>query len=74
MESSYVLAVSFVIYTLAIIVTGLYSTRLRKRTEADFVLANRELGPWVSALSASAPCEPTTGNHGPDYSNTRRPS
>lgn len=57
MESSYVLAVSFVIYTLAIIVTGLYSTRLRKRTEADFVLANRELGPWVSALSASASAE-----------------
>ncbi|MEW5993625.1 MAG: sodium/proline symporter [Candidatus Zixiibacteriota bacterium] len=57
MESNAVLAASFIVYTLAIIITGIYSTRLRKHTEADFVLANRELGPWVSALSASASAE-----------------
>jgi sodium/proline symporter len=56
-DSSFVLAASFIIYTLAIIGTGIYSTKLRKPTEDDFVLANRELGAWVSALSASASAE-----------------
>gem|GEM_PF-6601136 len=48
------LVISFVAHTLGIISIGLYSSRLRKETSDDFVLANRELGPWVSALSASA--------------------
>ena len=52
-----ILTVSFVVYTLFIIGVGLYSSRRRKRTDEDFVLANRELGPWVSALSASASAE-----------------
>jgi sodium/proline symporter len=56
-DSSTLLAASFIVYTLGIIFTGIYSTKLRKRTEDDFVLANRELGPWVSALSASASAE-----------------
>jgi sodium/proline symporter len=56
-ETNFVLVVSFIIYTGIIIVTGIYSTKLRKRTEDDFVLASRELGPWVSALSASASAE-----------------
>jgi len=51
------LALSFVVYTLGIIGIGLYSSRLRKKSSDDFVLANRELGPWVSALSASASSE-----------------
>ena len=48
------LVISFVAYTLGIIGIGLYSSKLRKKTSDDFVLANRELGPWVAALSASA--------------------
>jgi len=51
------LIISFIIYTIGIISIGLYSSRKRKRTTDDFVLANRELGPWVSALSASASAE-----------------
>jgi len=57
METNYVLIVSFIIYTGIIIATGIYSTKRRKHTEDDFVLASRELGPWVSALSASASAE-----------------
>lgn len=57
MEPSTVLAISFIVYTVGIITIGIYSTKLRKRTEDDFILANRELGPWVSALSASASAE-----------------
>jgi sodium/proline symporter len=48
---------SFVAYTLGIVAIGLYSSKSRKKTSDDFVLANRELGPWASALSASASSE-----------------
>jgi len=51
------LILSFIVYTAGIISIGLYSARLRKKTSDDFVLANRELGPWASALSASASSE-----------------
>ncbi len=57
MDSNFVLAASFVVYTAGIIIIGIYSTRRRQRTEDDFVLANRELGTWTSALSASASAE-----------------
>ncbi len=57
MESSTVLTLSFIVYSVGIVAFGLYSTKQRKKTEDDFVLANRELGPWASALSASASSE-----------------
>lgn len=57
METSFALAASFVVYSLFIIGTGLYTTRFRKRTDDDFVLASRELGPWAASLSASASSE-----------------
>ncbi len=56
-DNQTLLIASFVVYSLFIIGVGLYSTRLRKKTEDDFVLANRELGPWAAALSASASSE-----------------
>lgn len=57
MDSNTVMAVSFIVYSLFIVGTGLYSMKLRKNTDDDYVLANRELGPWASALSASASSE-----------------
>ncbi|UCE25446.1 MAG: sodium/proline symporter [Candidatus Zixiibacteriota bacterium] len=57
MDSNIVLTISFIVYSATIIGIGLYSTRLRKKTTDDFVLANRELGPWASSLSASASAE-----------------
>ena len=57
METNWIVAISFVVYTGGIITIGLYSSKLRQKTSDDFVLANRELGPWVSALSASASAE-----------------
>ena len=47
MDSNLILTVSFVVYSLGIILFGLYSTRLRRKTTEDFILANRELGPWA---------------------------
>ncbi|HUV29747.1 MAG TPA: sodium/proline symporter [Acidobacteriota bacterium] len=57
MQFNPTLAISFLVYTAGIITIGLYSSRLRRKTTDDFVLANRELGPWASALSASASAE-----------------
>ncbi len=57
METNLILSISFIAYTGAIVAIGLYSAKWRQKTTDDFVLANRELGPWVSALSASASAE-----------------
>ena len=48
---------SFVVYTLAVVAVGLYSSRYAKRSDEDFFLAGRSLGKWVGALSASASSE-----------------
>jgi len=56
-EVNITMTISFIVYTLGIVLIGLYSSKLRKKTKDDFVLANRELGPWTSALSASASSE-----------------
>ncbi len=52
-----VFAVSFAVYTLAIVAIGVYSARFAKRSDEDYFLAGRKLGPWVAALSASASSE-----------------
>lgn len=57
MDSSVLVIGSFVFYSLFIVAVGLWSARQRKETADDFVLANRELGPWAASLSASASSE-----------------
>jgi len=52
-----VVAVSFAVYTLAIITIGLYSARFARRSDEDYFLAGRSLGGWIAALSASASSE-----------------
>ena len=52
-----VFAVSFGLYTLAIVLVGLYSARYARRSNEDYFLAGRSLGSWVAALSASASSE-----------------
>lgn len=49
--------VSFAIYTLGIVAVGIYSARFARRTDEDYFLAGRSLGPWVAALSAGASSE-----------------
>jgi sodium/proline symporter len=51
------IAISFGIYTLAVMAFGIYSARLGKSTSSDFFLADRGLGAWVSALSGAASAE-----------------
>ena len=52
-----VLLIAFGLYTLGIIAVGVYSARFARRSDEDFFLAGRSLGPWVAALSASASSE-----------------
>ncbi len=48
------LIAAFVLYTAIIIGIGLFSGRRTKGESADYFLARRELGPWLSALSSGA--------------------
>ncbi len=52
-----VFAISFGLYTLAIVGVGLYSARFSRRSDEDYFLAGRSLGGWIAALSASASSE-----------------
>ncbi len=52
-----ILAMSFLGYSLVIAAFGLLSARFARATESDFLLADRGLGAWVGALSASASAE-----------------
>lgn len=57
MEVSWTLTVSFILYTVAIVTVGLYSAKYASRSTADYLLARKGLGAWVTALSASASSE-----------------
>ncbi|MCH7546813.1 MAG: sodium/proline symporter, partial [Planctomycetes bacterium] len=52
-----VIVVAFAIYTIVIVGVGLYSARFARRSDEDYFLAGRSLGPWVAAMSASASAE-----------------
>ena len=52
-----VVIASFALYTSVIVLIGLYSARFARRSDEDFFLAGRSLGPWVAGLSASASSE-----------------
>jgi len=49
-----VIVISFALYTLLIVAIGVYSSRYAKRSDEDYFLAGRSLGPWIAALSSSA--------------------
>jgi sodium/proline symporter len=51
------IAISFTVYTLVVLIFGIYSARYARKSSADFFLAGRGLGPWVTALSYSASAE-----------------
>lgn len=52
-----VVGISFAVYTLLTVLIGIWSARYSRRSSEDFLLANRGLGAWVAALSASASAE-----------------
>jgi Na+/proline symporter len=48
---------SFWLYTFVIMAVGFYSARYARASSTDFFLADRGIGAWVAALSASASAE-----------------
>lgn len=48
---------SFAVYTLLIVAIGVYSAKFARKSDEDYFLAGRSLGPWLAALSASASSE-----------------
>ena len=50
-------AISFALYSLMIVIIGLMVGRRAGRSDEEYWLGGRSLGPWVSALSASASSE-----------------
>jgi sodium/proline symporter len=57
MSAPTIVIISFSLYTLLIVGIGLYAAVFARRSDEDFFLAGRSLGPWVAALSASASSE-----------------
>jgi sodium/proline symporter len=57
MQPSLTLTISFIVYTLAIVLVGLYSAKFASRSTSDYLLARKGLSAWVTALSASASSE-----------------
>lgn len=57
METPWSVTISFVVYTVGIVVVGLYSARFASRSTSDYLLARKGLGAWVTAVSASASSE-----------------
>ncbi len=56
METLWTVTISFVVCTLGIVAVGLYSARFASRLTSDYLLARKGLGPWVTAISATASC------------------
>ena len=52
-----VFAISFILYTIGIVVIGLLAARNAGDNDEAYFLGGRKLGPWVGALSASASSE-----------------
>jgi sodium/proline symporter len=49
--------VSFIIYSICIVLLGIFLGRAKEGDSETFFLGNRSLGPWVTALSAGASSE-----------------
>ncbi|MDG2423854.1 MAG: sodium/proline symporter [Phycisphaerales bacterium] len=49
--------IAFISYTVLVIGVGVWSSRKASRSDEEYFLAGRSLGPWVAALSASASSE-----------------
>ena len=54
MSDTIAIALSFILFLLLFVGVGIYSSSLQKNTTTDYLLANRDVNPWMTALSAFA--------------------
>ena len=57
MEASWSVTISFSLYTLAIVLVGLWAAKIASRSSKDYLIAGKGLGAWVASISASASSE-----------------
>ena len=57
MEASWTVLISFSVYTLAIVLVGLWSAKYATKSSDDYLIAGKGLGAWVTSISASASSE-----------------
>lgn len=48
------IAITFIAFLLLFTVVGIYSATRKTNTTTDYLLANRNINPWLTALSAMA--------------------
>ena len=54
MTDQIAIALTFVLFLLLFTVVGIYSAKEKQTTTTDYLLANRNVNPWLTALSAMA--------------------
>ncbi|MGF1482657.1 MAG: sodium/proline symporter [Cyanophyceae cyanobacterium] len=54
MANQIVIAATFVVFLVLFIVVGIYSAKHQQKTTTDYLLASRNVNPWLIALSAMA--------------------
>ncbi|MDJ0713932.1 MAG: sodium/proline symporter [Prochloraceae cyanobacterium] len=52
MNNKITIAIAFIFFSLSFTVVGIFSARYKKNTTADYLLASRNVNPWLTALSA----------------------
>ena len=54
MSDKLAIALSFIVFLLLFVGVGIYSASHKKNTTTDYLLANRDVNPWLTGLSAFA--------------------
>ncbi len=54
MSNKFAIALSFIVFLLLFVGVGIYSSSRQKNTTTDYLLANRDVNPWLTGLSAFA--------------------
>ena len=54
MSDKLAIALSFIVFLLLFVGVGIYSASRKKNTTTDYLLANRDVNPWLTGLSAFA--------------------
>ena len=54
MSDKIAIALSFILFLLLFVGVGIYSSSRQKNTTTDYLLANRDVNPWLTGLSAFA--------------------
>ncbi len=52
MNNKIAIVIAFIFFSLSFTVVGIFSAKYKRNTTADYLLASRNVNPWLTALSA----------------------